>query len=376
MPTVPRTQDVPANRLTAEDFLASIRARDLVHFVVNVGDGDTQMLLLPEEDGKRKAIVVDVVNGGKLENLIYALRQAAVLRDEAGVLALVVATHPHYDHISGMAGFLASHSALIDEFWEPGYYLPTSTYFKMMDTLARLGDVAHSQPTSGTTRYIDQVKITVLAPGIGLRNRYDSYGIDVNNSSIALKIDFPARRYYRREDDGSYAKLPSGTSLVLGADAQTASWSQVMVDFPQLEAKKTAVAEALRQARGAEPLSAHVFKVPHHASKHGLNLELVEEINPAISLVSSVREGGSYNFPHTVALEALREGLEPTAQKGAAHQPDYELGIHFTSGRDDADAELGTIAVVLGPGARKREVWRFGDSVSDPIDLTNARRFQ
>jgi len=233
-----------------------------------------------------------------------------------------------------------------------------------------------SKPTSGTTRYIDQVKITVLAPGIGLRNRYDSYGIDVNNSSIALKVDFPARRYYRREADGSYTKLPSGTTLVLGADAQTASWSQVMVDFPQLEAKKTSVAEALRKARGAEPLSAHVFKVPHHASKHGLNLELVEEIKPAISLVSSVSEGGSYNFPHMVALEALREGIEPTAQNGAIHKDDCELGIHFTSGRDDAGAELGTIAVVVGPGARKREIWRFGDGVGNPIDLTEARKFQ
>jgi beta-lactamase superfamily II metal-dependent hydrolase len=375
MPLVPRTQDVPADRLGAGGFLEAVGPNDLVHFVVNVGDGDTQLLLLPEEQGSRKAIVVDVVSGDKLAGLIETLQQNGTLGAGADVLALVVATHPHADHISGMAKFLTTHAELIGEFWEPGYYLATPTYFKMMEVLPELDGVAHSQPTSGTTRFIDQVKVTVLAPGIGLKNRYDSYGIDVNNSSIALKLDFPARRYYKREDDGSYVKLPSGATIVLGADAQTASWSQVMVDFPQLVASGSAVAKALRKARGVEPLNANVFKVPHHASKHGLNLELVEEIKPNVSLISSVREKGSYNFPHMVALEALREGIEPTAQKGTTHKDDFDLGIHFTSGKDDAGADLGTIAVVLSPSGKRRDVWRFGDTATEPIDLAAARKF-
>lgn len=375
MTAAPRTQDVPADRLKSGDFLASIEPHDLVHFVVNVGDGDTQLLLLPEEWGSRKAIVVDVVSGGKLEKLIEALQKAEVLGGEAGALAIVVATHPHADHISGMAGFLANHEPLIGEFWEPGYYLATPTYFKMMDALAGMVGVAHSQPASGSTRFVDQVKVTVLSPAVSLKNRYDSYGIDPNNSSIALRIDFPARRYYRREDDGSIEKLPKGASLILGADAQTLSWSHVMIDFPSLGASDSAVAKALRKARGVEPLRANVFKIPHHCSKHGLNLELVEEIKPDVSLISSVREKGSYNFPHLVSLEALREGVEPTAQKGTVHKDDCDLGVHFTSGRDDAGTDLGTIAVVLGPTGRSRVVWRFGDTSTEDIDLDAARKF-
>ena len=375
MAAAPRTQDVPSNRLKAGDFLGSIGATDLVHFVVNVGDGDTQLLLLPEEKGSRKAIVVDVAAADKLAKLIEGLQEAGVLGADGDVLALVVATHPHADHISGMAKFLDAHKDLICEFWEPGYYLATPTYFKMMEVLAELDTINHSQPTSGTTRFIDQVKVTVLAPGIGLKSRYDSYGIDPNNSSIALKLDFPARRFYEREADGSFKELPKGASIVLGADAQTASWAQVMVDFPQLVASKTAVAKALRKARGVEPLKANIFKVPHHASKHGLNLELVEEVKPNVSLVSSVREGGSYNFPHLVALEALREGIEPTAKKGAAHEDDFDLGIHFTAGRDDKGADLGTIAVVLSPSGAQHDVWRFGDTPGQTIDLEAGRLF-
>lgn len=94
---------MPAGRLKAGDFLGSIGATDLVHFVVNVGDGDTQLLLLPEEEGSRKAIVVDVAAADKLAKLIEALQDAKVLGSGADVLALVVATHRHADHISGMA---------------------------------------------------------------------------------------------------------------------------------------------------------------------------------------------------------------------------------------------------------------------------------
>lgn len=377
MAPTPRIHDVPAERLQAGDFVADVGANDLVHFIVNVGDGDTQLLLLPEEDGSRRAIVVDVVAGGKLEALLTALEATPLLDDksEAGEeqLALVVATHPHADHISGMAKFLEANAARIGAFWEPGYYMATPTYFRMMDTIGEL-DVPHSQPTSGTTRFIDQVMVTVLAPGIGLKNQYDSYGIDINDSSIALRIDFPARRYYKRAQDRTYTQLPKGASLILGADAQTASWAQVMVDFPQLGKERTATATALRKAGGVRPLRADVFKIPHHGSKHGLNLELVEKIAPKISLVSSVREGGKYNFPHMVSLEALREGIEPKAQSGEEHSKDYDLGIHCTSGRDSEGEQLGSIAIVLSPSGT-RTVWRFGDDPKKKIDLEDARRF-
>lgn len=371
-----KTKPVPAGLLSPGDFTQGIAPEDLVHFVLNVGDGDAQLLLLPESHGQRQAIVVDVCSFSKLESLVAELVQMGLLALGAKPFALIVATHPHADHIKGMASFLSAYGRDADEFWEPGYYLATPTYFRMMDAMAAL-PLRHSQPTSGSTRFIGQVKVTVLAPGVSLKNQYDSYGIDANNSSIAIKIDFPASRYYKRADDRSYEKLPGGATLILGADAQTRSWSQVEVDFPQLGPDKTLVSEALRKSRGVDPLKANVFKVPHHASKHGLNLELVENINPLVSLVSSVGSGGSYGFPHLVSLEALREGLQATTQKNTPRKPDWELGIHYTFDTDDSgkpEGALGSIGVVVGPSGRKLDVWRFGDAVADPVDLKNARR--
>jgi len=214
----------------------------------------------------------------------------------------------------------------------------------------------------------------VLAPQISLRNRFDSYGVTINNSSIALKIEFPASRVEQRGPDRRYLRIRRTQGLVLGADAQTLSWGHVMDDFAELQPNASPVATELRMALGADPLRARIFKVPHHASKHGVNLELVEMIRPAFSLISCAADG-RYHFPHTVAQESVREALEAIATTGAAHRPDHELGIHYTGSTDTDDRPLGSIAVVMSPSGRKRNLWRFGDRPDEPVPIGAGRLF-
>ena len=128
-------------------------------------------------------------------------------------------------------------------------------------------------------------------------------------------------------------------------------------------------------ALGSDPLRAQVFKVPHHASKHGVNLELVELIKPRLTLVSSAAGGGRYNFPHTVAQESVREALEAIASTGAP-APARPRARHPLHGASDSDGRpLGSVAVVVSPTGRKRRLWRFGDRPSEPIDLGAARLY-
>jgi beta-lactamase superfamily II metal-dependent hydrolase len=369
----------------AGGFVEACRPTDLIYFTLNVGDGDTQLLLLPENSkGQRRAIVVDCIRATKLFALIDTLVDAELLKQVEPLLALVVATHPHDDHIAGMAALLRRFGRTgpdqpnhIGEFWEPAYYHPSRSYLEMMRELEDL-DISHLQPASGTTRYMGLVKLTVLAPGIELRNKFDSYGVNINDASIALKVEFPAKRTIERAKDRTYIKLPTSQALILGADAQTRSWAQVMVDFPQLDPAKTAVTKALRRARGYEPLNASVFKVPHHGSKHGLNLELVELMKPGMSIVSSVRGGGRYEFPHALTQMALREALDPISSKpGSEYKSDPALSILYTGSRELDEkgrpgGTLGTIAVLVGAGGR-REVWRFGDGATGKVDLDEGR---
>jgi hypothetical protein len=368
---------IPHELFQKADFVESCQPSDLVYFVLNVGDGDSQLILLPcEADGSRRALVVDVATVAKLPALLDALANTPLLPRREDLFPVVVGTHPHEDHIGGMPQFLDRFGGLIREYWEPGYYHPSPAYIETMRALEQQPQIQHSQPTSGFTRFIGQVRVVVLAPAISLRNRFDSYGVNINNASIAIKLEFPAARVEQRDGERRYLRLKRTQALLLGADAQTLSWGHVMSDFAELRPSESPVAKALRMAIGSDPLRAQVFKVPHHASKHGVNLELVELIKPRLTLISSAGGGGRYNFPHTVAQESVREALEAIATSGAAHKPDYQLGIHYTCARDSAAEPLGSLAIVISPTGRKRELWRFGDTPDQAIELSEARRYQ
>ncbi|HEX8004443.1 MAG TPA: MBL fold metallo-hydrolase [Mycobacteriales bacterium] len=374
-------QTLPAESFKKADFAKSIGPDALVYFLLNVGDGDTQLLLLPAtKEGYRRAIVVDCATTGKLPPLVTALVEAGLLAEPPPgrpLFDVVVATHPHADHIGGLPEFMKKYGAAVGELWEPGYWHTVGAYSDLMGVLEDLENagvgVRHAQPTSGYTRFMGQVEVMVLTPAIRLRNRFDTFGVDINNSSITLRLTFPASRVMQRPGAREYVRTKP-MRLLLGADAQTLSWAHAMDDFPELHPERSKAMRALRMAYGNAPLKANVFKVPHHLSKHGLNLELVEQIAPGLSLVSSVAGGGKYNFPHAVAQEALREGLQRTTSGRSKRKSDCELGIHYTGAKDSEGRPLGSMAVVMEPGKRPR-LWRFGDEFEEPVDLGAARRW-
>jgi hypothetical protein len=373
---------ISAGRHTADNFLAALQPFHLVYFLLNVGDGDSQLVLLPEEpSGRRRLIVVDVARKGKTVGLIGALEAVGLVgpapapgEDPDGSLALVVATHPHTDHIDGMAELLSTQRRRLAEFWDPGYFHTSQRYHQMMTEVEANSVLGYAQPTAGYRRWFGTALVTVLSPAVGLRNRFDTYGTEVNDSSISLRLEFPAARVVQRGTERELIQQPRTMALILGADAQTLSWSYVLTDFPQLHTNENAAAKAIRAATGADPLAAKVLKVSHHASKHGINLELVERIDPALTLVSSTADGDRFHFPHMVAQELLREARDPVAGSGTARaRSDPDLGIFYTSDKEDTGTLLGSMAVVMGRGVAT--LWRFGDDTGDDVDLTQGRRF-
>ncbi|MPZ73953.1 MAG: hypothetical protein GEU74_12110 [Nitriliruptorales bacterium] len=396
--------ELPEDRLEAQTgtFIDACREASyhLVYFLLNVGDGDTQVILLPERQPpdddseripdrsqQRRVIVVDVATTAKVPALLDALVAAKLIDPDVNELfPLVIGTHPHSDHLGGMPQFLRMYGDQVGQFWEPGYYHPSGGFVESMVALEDHPRIRHLQPTSGTTCFIDSTKVSVLTPGIGLRSRFDTYGVAINDASLTLRVEFPTTRIARgKDDDGTsenrvYLKLDAPWSLLLGGDAQTTAWAQAAVDFPELHRDHNpGVYRILREAVGQDQLRAHILKVPHHASKRGINLELVERIRPRLTLISSVAGGGRYNFPHPVSVESIREALKPIGTQTSATRPDDdELGIYYTGGLAKSGGRLepaGSIAVLVPPKRGERlRVWRFGDGPKDRVDLDRARR--
>jgi beta-lactamase superfamily II metal-dependent hydrolase len=374
--------DVPNARLdpqAAGSLVAAIQqTNSLVHITVNVGDGDCQLLVLPADDtGQRHLMIVDTIRADKLLRLIDDLNQAGVLGPGGAQVELVVATHPHADHIRGIPRVLDTFAASRPEVWEPGYRHQSGMYLDILDRVARHG-LRRTVVSAGMMRFFGQTRITVLSPGVSLQHRFDSYGVDVNNASVCLKIDYPATQVIRTvvgmEMKHTFVDHDIGTSLVLGADAQMLSWAQVLVDFPQLAKDPTPAREAIRISGGTMPLKADIFKVPHHGSKHGLTLELVSAIAPKVSIVSSVHSGGSYHFPHEVAMLQLREAVNARATKpGVPFDPDEDLRLLYTgSNVNPGGSAAGSVCVICQVGGQ-RQVWRLMDKADANIDLDDAR---
>jgi hypothetical protein len=378
-----RPKPLAGNRLSAGDFLAASDAADLVYFLCNVGDADAQLVLLPKSPatGFRQAVVVDAGKSGKLPPLIRDLVAAGLVAPDGpgarGSIALIVATHPHADHVDGMGELIDAFEGdeRIAEFWDPGYWHTIDSYHEMMAAIARQAHIVYAQPTSGFRRWIGTSAITVLSPSVQLRNRFDTYGTDINDSSISIRIEAPATRV-TRDDDGQRLVRQTSSRLVLGADAQTLSWSFVLSDFPFLSVPVSDQGRLLDVGSGVDVLRADLLKVSHHGSKHGVNLELVERMSPRLTLVSSVPGPGKYGFPHTVAQELIREALQATAgSNSTTRSDDADLNIFYTADTDDGApaAPLGTIGVLLRKGVPS--VWRFGDRPEQTVDLTTGRNW-
>ena len=87
-----------------------------------------------------------------------------------------------------------------------------------------------------------------------------------------------------------------------------------------------------------------------------------------------MHSGGSYEFPHEVAMAQLREAINARASTpGALHDPDDELTLLYTgSNLSPGGVPAGSVCV-LCQIVGKPQVWRLMDAAAQQIDLTKAR---
>jgi len=343
-----------------------IEPTDLVVHIMNVGFGDAILLELPTTaNGENLLGIVDCYKGAKMLDYVRALEP---VRPFDGV-AFICATHPHLDHVAGIKLLLEDPLTRPREFWDSGFRHKTTTYLNILETIHR-EKIPMRRISSGMEFYYGTLRITALGPSVALRNRFATYGIDMNNASIVLRLEncvddvvVVESLRYRDKEDPEILRDAGDSVVILGADAEFDNWAQIAEEYPHVE--RTSKHDPLVK-KVVNLLNCSVLKVSHHGSMHSAPLDVYERMSPALAILSSRQEESSVTlrglsvtrtlYPHPVAIETLREsGCDVLSTDGF-----YESLI------DGLNPKPGTVIVAVAPGKKPRHIKLADDTDSVP----------
>lgn len=232
---------------------------------------------------------------GKISPLDYIVQVLGVKE-----LETVVITHPHHDHFRGIQRIIEE--ILIRQVWLSDIPYVTIGYQTLQHQLEMRPEIRILSPRSGTLVTEGKDRIQVLAPPTNLlRGTHE----DINNASIVLKLTI------------TNPQQNTSTSVILGADAEIASWNQILIEH------------------GCN-LQADLFKVSHHGSQYGTDPLTLSAIGPRYSVISvgsnphghpdpiSVHVGSGLPHPSSVLMRFICSQKVTPKFNSVMNSPSYE----------------------------------------------------
>ena len=215
-----------------------------VHFI-DVGQGDSILIDLGETE-----ILID--GGGKSPGVVDYLNDYI-----DGALEVMVATHPHADHIGGLIAVLDAFD--VEEVWHNGDTSTSQTYAQFMAAVQAEGAEIH------IARRVDEITVGEL---IFLVLNPATLAGTTNNNSIALSL--------------SYGEVDF---LFMGDAEQEA--------------------EASMLGAGTIP-DVEILKVGHHGSRTSSSQAFLVLVRPDVAIYMAGK-GNRYGHPHGETTAALTE---------------------------------------------------------------------
>jgi len=247
-----------ASATVALALAITYRPDGAVHVVVlDVGQGDA--ILVEGDRGGR--MVID--GGPDPSRLLVALDERLPPWDRR--IDILVLTHPHEDHVAGLAPVLERYR--VGRVYEPGMIGPGPGYE------AWTAAFANSTPprfrlSTGDRLTLDSIRFRVLWPDANrVADRPPDGGTSINNVSIVLLGEVGSERFLLTGD------------VEQGVD-------------PELI------------ARGLPPLD--LLKVAHHGSRTATTEAFLAQVRPRVAVVSA-GAGNPYGHPAPVTMERLHE---------------------------------------------------------------------
>lgn len=218
-----------------------------VHFQ-DVGQADSIFIELP--DGKTMLIDAGTAkNGGDVTNFINSLGYTAI--------DYVIATHPHEDHIGGMAKVLKSFD--IGKLFMPKKEHTTKTFENLLDVVSEKNIPLYSAKKGAIVDENENYGIVILSPS---GSNYDN----LNNFSAVVKLTY------------------GETEFLFMGDAEKAVESELC----KLNIK------------------ADVLKLGHHGSNTSSGAAFLQRVSPLYTIISC-GEDNSYGHPHAETLNRLNK---------------------------------------------------------------------
>jgi competence protein ComEC len=216
----------------------------LFHFI-DVGQGDATLIQTP--DGYN--ILID--GGDTNAGIISYLQNLGVNR-----IDLMIATHPHADHIGGLVQVL--NSIPVTKVITNGEAHTTNVYENFLDAIIN-AQAEYAEVNRGDVIQVGIISFNVLNPG-------NTFSSDLNMSSLVLQF-----------------KYGQTTFLLMGDAGSDAEASILASGFP---------------------LNADVLKVAHHGSADASSASFLAAVHPGVAIYSA-GIGNSYNLPSLHTINAL-----------------------------------------------------------------------
>ena len=233
---------------------SSISADKAQIYYLDVGQGDAELICLPT--GETILIDAGLKSGG--DQLTAYLKELGV--DKIDIL---IATHPHADHIGGM-------EKVIQNFEIGEIYMPkvaddqvptTATYTKLLEAIQAKG-MKINQAKAGTTIFSnDNATLEILAPN-------NSEYKDLNNYSIVTKLTYGHNRF------------------LFTGDAEKESENEML-------------------SKGYD-LSCDILKLGHHGSSTSSGVDFLNKVMPRYAVISCGK-GNKYGHPHEETVTRLKK---------------------------------------------------------------------
>jgi competence protein ComEC len=222
----------------------------IIHFI-KVGDADS---ILVQSPGGRN-MLIDAGKESDSHRVTSYLTKHGVKS-----LDLLVATHPHLDHIGGMAVVVEQFK--IGRIFMPKVLTTTRTFEHLMTSIKQKG-LKVNLPTPGSTLALDPaLQIMVLAPN-------SPHYKDLNNYSIVLKITY------------------NKTSFLLVGDAEKLSEKEMLLKHYDLRSD--------------------LLKAGHHGSNSSTSTPFLRAVRPKYAVISAGKNNRERDHPNPKTLARLKK---------------------------------------------------------------------